>query len=188
MRVFVLVDYDNVKPERRDDTDDDVFFNANSISDTVLGCAGRIFSGCTEIAIRLYGGWLDTRGAFTPRAQALLRSVARLRGLRAGTRVNADIALSLLSRPQVRLIGTLRVREQRPEQKMVDSMICVDAMHLVANGELSIVYSDDDDVVPGVIGSQASLGAIALLRKRRVGTAINDNAVRNCGATVHSLT
>ena len=71
----ILVDYDNVKLIRDERTAGDV---ANNLADVVPASvveAKRAFGDITEIAFRLYGGWVDEKGVHSYKAQWLSRRV-----------------------------------------------------------------------------------------------------------------
>ena len=94
--------------------------------------------------------------------------------------------------PLVKLRGTIRLQSRRRRQKMVDGMLGFDALHFASNaapplGGLGIV-SDDDDMIPALLTvHDASATSTIWLRKRAVGSGLNDSALERHGVSIHSL-
>lgn len=180
LQCFVLVDYDNVKPINEGRVDD-VEHNLNQIANAAARLRREHFPTVHEVVLRLYGGWVGINGKHTYRAGMLTRVLSTARGRRHGTRVSPEIAYSLLCRPAARLVGTLR----GPTQKMVDTMICIDAVFASTQTNCPVaVLSDDDDMVPGLIYSGTIRAGAVYARRRFVGEGMNDSIVTQAGVVL----
>lgn len=174
--IVALVDYDNmrqVKPER---TQLEVEANLATLIGQIREKAREHVASVGEIEIRLYGGWVNERGQYTRNAQWLFASLRRHWGRRDGVILKPRLITRLAARPTDPLVGTFRAFASPPGQKMVDSMLTVDAIHFSArpSGGL-MIFSDDDDFVPAAIvaGMSRSQG-IHWIRVRATGQGLND--------------
>jgi hypothetical protein len=174
MQLFVLADYDNCKLIQNERTRNDVEYNIHHLSETIFEMFSHDSQEIKEIRLRLYGGWISQEGAYTPRAEMLLSCLSDIRGLKNGIRMIPELATGLAKYCTENLIGLLRTDRNPPQQKMVDTLITVDALHLSKENNIAIV-TDDDDLVPGAIAVSASgNGPIYLVRRRMEGKGRND--------------
>jgi len=180
MFVRALIDYDNMRPFRTEHTRIDVHANANAIIQAVIAVLRSRGHNRGELHARLYGGWLTERGEYSPRAQWLLASLDALRGRRQAWRVIPEIALGVMPCPTVHLVGSFRVSDMGPQQKMIDTMLAVDMLHVAAvNGEQLVLVSDDDDLVPPSLASRMlTKDLVLVMRRRSPGSGLND---ASCG-------
>jgi hypothetical protein len=179
-----LADYDNCRV-LLDRSEFDTEVNLESIA----GCAARLASAhypnLTEIALWLYSGWLDQRGRETATcswAYAKLTSIRRRFG---GVAVLPSIRLSIASAPRNQLIGTYRERRspERGGQKMVDTMVCMDLLHIASHEQHVLLMSDDDDMLPAVLQlSATTAGQLVLCRHRARG--LNDAHLAGCNGVL----
>jgi len=176
--LFALVDYDNVKSIRREVSRDDVLQNLESILAQILSVRRQQFSDSAEVVMRLYGGWVDKNGAHTSIAQWMLTSIPHVRGRREGARIQPQLALSNLDSSFPSLAATL----VSGGQKMVDTLLVADACYIASEYECPLlVYSDDTDVIPGVLHAARSNCRVGLLRSKLGGEAINDRIMQAAG-------
>lgn len=173
--LIALVDYDNIKSIRPDKVDADVRYNLEDITECISGHTRRQ-SGETELVLRLYGGWTHRDGRYTPLAEMLARAVNDIRGLRNGIRVLPEIATSLAAARGHTLRGLLRRNSGVAEQKMVDSVLCCDTVHFSTRAPVVVVSDDDDVMVGGLAAASGATFPIHLLRRRAVGSGLNDSA------------
>lgn len=184
----ILVDYDNVRTIRDERTAGDV---ANNLSDVVplsVAQAARIF-GAKEVAFRLYGGWIDDKGVHSRKAQWLRTGLSWYRGRHSGAIVKPSLVTSLACRSMDTLLGTVRRSPMGLQQKMVDSMMVVDAIHYCRDECLPImVFSDDEDLLPAAlaVASMAPGTPFHWLRRRNVGSALNDALLRRAKVSLGS--
>jgi hypothetical protein len=186
--VFALVDYDNVRG-RDEDNERDVESNLLEIVPRVVAEAGREFQRPRELLLRIYGGWIDEKGQRTRRGEWVLVGLTWYRGRSGPTIVKPALVTSLACRPADTLVGTARQTPGGLRQKMVDSMVAVDARHFARDLESQvIVYSDDDDLVPGLLSATAHTHPVRMhwLRHRKVGSGMNDHLLRRAGITIGS--
>lgn len=179
--VISLVDYDNVCIQRNT-TPADVVLNLSEILNNLRHALDAHAFQADELSVRLYGGWIDEKGRYTRVAEWILAELPNQRGLRNGVRMLPRLVTSLAPGPVVSLVGTYRIDSKRPRQKMVDSMLVVDALHFAeAEGQALIMASDDDDFVPVALATSTDApGSITLLwlRLRNPGDGINDGLLR----------
>jgi hypothetical protein len=119
----------------------------------------------------------------------LLALLGRFRGRRNGVRTLPALVTTLTAAPSNNLIGTLREETVPRRQKMVDCMIAVDALHFARLEDSAIVIvSDDDDLVPAVIGAAILTEyPVCWVRKRPVGVGLNDALLTSLNVRLGSL-
>lgn len=137
-----------------------------------------------RVRLRLYAGWHEgtTR---TDRFQgvAAIRSnyASRVRtyrggrveflggndGVQIGSRLACAASGRLVRKHGVHLLDTLRRRDGKPTEKMVDTGLVVDLLGLAIRKEAHryVVVSDDDDMLPGVFAAEAAGARIGMLRR-----------------------
>jgi hypothetical protein len=172
----ILVDYDNVRPTREERTAGEVEANLAALIPCTVAEAARVFA-VKELAFRLYGGWIDESGVQSHRAQWLITNLDWYRGRHSGTIVKPCLVTALACRPMDPLLGTVRQCKTGRRQKMVDTMIVVDAIHFCRDEGLPIMlFSDDDDLLPAALGAASMAPKVQFhwLRRRPVGSALND--------------
>lgn len=186
--VMVLVDYDNVK-SRDEKNERDVEANLADLLPRVIAETSNEFGRPSELQLRIYGGWVDEHGRRTRRGEWVLVALSWHRGRSGRTIVKPSLITALACRPGDTLVGTARMTEKGIRQKMVDTMIAIDVMHF-ARDLMSpvVVFSDDDDLVPAFLAAQAAAGRTRVhwLRRRKVGSGMNDTLVRKAGVTLGS--
>jgi hypothetical protein len=183
-----LVDYDNVKIQD-DRNAGDVGINLADLVPLVVSEAGRALDHPKELLIRVYGGWIDEQGQHSRRAQWLLVGLGWYRGRSGPTIVKPTLVTSLACRNSDTLIGTVRQTPTGLRQKMVDNIIAVDAQYFACDRRLPVVvFSDDDDLVPAALAAGSTAGSIRFhwLRRRKVGSGMNDALLRRAGITLGS--
>lgn len=183
MLVHSLIDYDNVRPTRAEYRQSDVQSNANTLIDAILDVLRQRGHHRGELRARLYGGWLTPRGEYSQRGQWLLASLESIRGRRQAWRVMPEVALSVFHCPEVPLVGSYRAHKDGDSQKMVDTMLAVDMLHVAAvEGEHLVLVSDDDDLVPPSLAARSlTTDLVLVIRRRRPGVGLNDKACTTYG-------
>lgn len=187
MLVYALIDYDNVKtgPDR---TATETALNLGTMVNSISNRARAILPSAAELVLRFYGGWTYKDGTRTQLGQQLVQELARCRGRRNGVVLRPSLAVSVAAQPGYELRGTYRA-DQENGQKMVDSMIVVDALYFARIEQSAVaIWSDDDDLVPAVLAG-ASLKSkrshlILFRRERDVGDAVNDAFLQTCMLTI----
>lgn len=180
LQSIVLIDYDNVRP-RPERASGDVEATLARLRALTLAVGAKLLGGRAEVSIRLYGGWLDERGYFTQQACWVANLVEHLRGRHGQVLLKADLALTTLCRPRDRLVGTMRSSAEGVRQKMVDTMLAVDAIHALKDRAVHVVLmTDDDDLVPAAMLAHGDLSAarpLHWIRKRAAGRGLNDKVL-----------
>lgn len=177
IQTVILVDYDNVRPSGREGSADVVEQNLGVVVESLAAhVAPYTVGGSKEIEVRLYGGWLNETAHYTQRGDWMLKRLHVARGLFSGVRVVPVLALAIAECSGQVLRGLCRSRSGMQEQKMVDSMICVDLLHFARQRTGSIfTASDDDDLVPALLSaSLQSVLPLRLLRHRGAQRGLND--------------
>jgi len=183
-----LVDYDNVKIQE-DRNAGDVGINLSDLVPTVVSEAARALDHPKELLVRFYGGWIDEQAQHSRRAQWLLVGLSWYRGRSGPTIVKPTLVTSLACRTSDTLIGTVRQTPTGLRQKMVDNIIAVDAQYFARDRGLPVVvFSDDDDLVPAALAAGSIAGSVRFhwLRRRKVGSGLNDVLLRRAGITFGS--
>ena len=178
MQGLALVDYDNLRLGLPSSTGD-VALQAGQMLRLLARAFLSLFAGLQELDVRFYGGWTDERGLPSRAALGLLPILAELRGRRHGIIVRPSLALTMMEFPDLLLRGTVRSLSGKQRQKMVDGMLGCDAVFAARDGETNVgVVTDDDDLIPSLLTAHSIAAASTLLvRRRRVGTALNDVAL-----------
>ena len=164
----------------------------DTIAEKALRHVERIVSDCLQkseegvkfkVRLRLYSGWYrgKTRTPYFHGIDKVMGAYARkIRryhedcvvfeggsdGILLGDRL-ACVPGRLARKHGVHLLDTLRYREGKAEEKMVDTALVVDLRGLVNRKEADryIVVSDDDDMLPGIFAAEASGAASMMLRR-----------------------
>lgn len=182
--LLCLIDYDNARSVTDYDISD-MDQNISLIISAVSNLVTSHFPGQDEIHLRLYGGWLNDRGQYTRNAQWLLTILPRVRGRHKHLLILPDLALALAAYPRYQIMGTFRKRNNKPSQKMVDTMIVLDALHYSKqSSDGLVVWSDDDDIAPAMlVASQLATNGTKLMlgRRRLCGEGVNDNFLQQIG-------
>lgn len=187
MQGLALVDYDNLCPGNRSETE--VEIRTSELLDSLACASQAAFPDLHELDVRLYGGWLDERGVPGPSALWLLPLLPVLRGRWRGLIVRPALATTMLQFPDVELRGTVRLQARPRRQKMVDAMLGCDAVFAAALGRSRVgIVSDDDDLLPAALAAHAAHPAgTAWMRPRAAGAGINDRALIDRGVRIQRL-
>lgn len=186
LETHALVDFDNARPSQRDARAMEVEGDLLAVVRCAVALCRVHVPNTTDLTIRLYGGWLCQRGQFTSRANRLLGCLSAARSRFNGIRVHADLALGLAAGGHSRLTGTLRTDRTPIEQKMVDTLLAMDAIHFASGGPI-IILSDDDDFVPPLLAcSSFRQGAVIACRERAGGRGLNDAQCRAAGVIMEA--
>jgi len=184
---IVLVDYDNIRPIAEQATND-AADNLIRIREWIADALTQIPVKVNEVSLRIYGGWTDEQGTLTRKGNWVLASLSNVRGLLNGVRYLPYLPISIAAK-QLRLKGLYRTNRSLPEQKMVDTLMAVDALHFCEGEPVVLaIATDDDDLVPVLLAaSMKHCKACCLLRFRRKGEALNDEALDDQGVRVIKL-
>lgn len=188
MQGLALVDYDNVCGYRNK-SKSDFELHTEVLVDTVAQSFRSVFPAVTELDVRLYGGWIDERGLYSPAALSLFEVLPGLRGRRHGLIVRPSLATTLVQFPDLMLQGTVRLQARPRRQKMVDGMIGCDTMFVAAEGLTRVgVVTDDDDLVPSTLSAHAGRATLIVwMRTRPVGDGLNDRNLVDRGLSIRCL-
>ena len=188
MQGFALVDYDNTRGYRRK-SKADFERHAADLVDTLAQNFRREFPDVRELDVRFYGGWTDEFGAPSRDAGWLLPALSPLRGRRHGLIVRPSLATSLLQFPRLVLKGTVRLKSEGKQQKMVDAMLGCDAIFVATEGLARIgVVCDDDDIVPATLSAYAANATRTVwMRPGRVRKGLNDSLLKGQGLQIRHL-
>ncbi|HEX2830375.1 MAG TPA: hypothetical protein VHP37_28820 [Burkholderiales bacterium] len=182
----VLVDYDNIKPSD-EITTKDAADNLIQIRAWVDQALAQLPVRIREVQFRIYGGWTDERGGFTRRGNWVLASLSHVRGLLSGVRYLPALPTSIAAK-QLRLRGLYRSAGAAMIQKMVDTLMAVDAMHFCESEPIVLaIATDDDDLVPALMAASIKTKVCkvcCLLRVRATGAAINDDGLQAEGVRI----
>ena len=163
-----------------------------TIAEKTLRHVERIVSDCLmksskgakfDVRLRLYAGWHSGKTR-TPYYQGIAKVMGTyggrtrfhhagrvvFRGGDSGIRLGDTLACVPRRRARkhgVHLLDTLRHRDGRSEEKMVDTALVVDLLGLASRKEADryLVVSDDDDMLPGVLAAEAA-GAETMMLSR----------------------
>lgn len=178
VQLIVLVDYDNVKPIRRDRTAADANYNVELIVDAISQTRAQSFSQFKDVRVRFYGGWTDVSGRLLEAAAWVERAASQVRGRRLGGRIIAELALGLFDSEY----GPLRGLYRDGGQKMVDTLIVSDAVRITLAYEAKVlVASDDEDMLPGLLACHLHMPKAVIRRSSTEDHWHNKNLVSNCG-------
>ena len=164
----------------------------DAIAEKTLRHVERIVSGCLkqsaggwkfEVRLRLYAGWHSgkTRTPYFHGISKVKETYASKirpyhagrvafqggdRGIQLGNTL-ACVPGRLAHKHDVHLLDTLRQRDGKPEEKMVDTALVVDLLGLASRKEADryLVVSDDDDMLPGIFAAEAT-GAKSMMLSR----------------------
>ena len=150
------------------------------VSDYLLACAvGSRF----RVRLRLYTGWHEGRTRTTrfhgiQKIKSTYASQLRkyhdgqvaFLGGNDGLQLGARLACCpdrLAQKHGVHLLDTLRDRNGKPTEKMVDTALVVDLLGLANRKEAHryVVVSDDDDMLPGVFAAEAVGAKVGMLSR-----------------------
>lgn len=189
LTAIALLDYDNIVDPRTEHGALDVEANLLALRTTLVTHCQHVVIGLRELNLRIYGGWLTDRGQYTQRGEWLLKYGSIVRGRVEGVRVLPELATSIAACRSMQLIGSYRKRGTSPVQKMVDTMMAVDALHYVeSDAQLVAIVSDDDDLVPPALAAVSKRRAyVHLVRRRCAGHGINDVTCMRFGVTISTL-
>jgi hypothetical protein len=188
MEVIALIDYDNVRPNKRERNDSDTASNIVALATDISRVVSNFFPSA-DLRLRFYGGWLTRTGQYTIRGEWILRQLELSRGRFNGVRCIPELACNIAAMNDCVLLGSYRGDRSPPQQKMVDTMISVDTLFFAQQlGNGVLVVSDDDDIVPCVLACTLIVGArVCLLRRRPDGHGINDHLIKRKGVQLISL-
>ena len=182
---LALVDHDNFR--RRDRRSKaELELDTEALVDDVARTFPLVFPRVRELDVRLYGGWTDESGLPSRDASWLYEMLPDLRGRRHGLIVRPALATTMIRFPYLSLRGTVRGLERNRRQKMVDGMIGCDAIHIVTGGLTCVgLVTDDDDLLPAALFAHDIDGnAIAWIRARQAGIAMNDKVLLDLGLRI----
>ena len=190
MQGLALVDWYNFR--RRDQNSKaDLELVTLTIVEQVSCAFAALFPNARELDLRLYGGWITEQGWPSRHASWLHELLPVLRGRRNGLIVRPALATSMIQFPNFHPRGTVRRRKGRAdyEQKMVDGMLAFDALYAAAHARYRVgIVTDDDDLIPGALSAHAGRPqAVVWMRKREVGSAMNDATLLSEGLSIHQL-
>jgi hypothetical protein len=184
-----LVDYDNLH-EEVEKCKADVEQNVIALRQMIIRAASVIDGGCDEIRVRLYGGWRDERRRATTKCLWLVECLPQLRGREGRLLFSTELVYAALCRPADVLIGTYRRVPPPPRQKMVDTTMVVDIVHLLRNPDTNVVLlSDDDDLIPGVLLAHQDITdkrPLYWMRRPREYPGYNDELLRHLRVRLHT--
>jgi hypothetical protein len=189
MTITALVDYDNVR-SANERTAYDARLNLEDLVSTIVGTVLSLQPKATDLELRLYGGWIDENSRYSALAQWLLACLPDTPRRRGRLRVRTLLAVAPLCAPEVTLVGLVRLGPNGRRQKMVDSLLLIDLVHLMRERSIRLmVVSDDDDFVPGAVAATRwSKQQFWLLRKdRKFGAGPNDGTLVSLGVGITTL-
>ena len=167
-------------------------FRQDIIAEKALRHVERIVSDCLQksekgvkfkVRLRLYSGWYSGKtrtdyfhgidkvmGAYAGKIRRYHEDRVVFEGGSDGILLGDKLACvpgRLARKHGVHLLDTLRYRDGKAEEKMVDTALVVDLLGLVHRKEADryLVISDDDDMLPGIFAAEAS-GAASMMLSR----------------------
>ncbi|MEV7186002.1 hypothetical protein [Kitasatospora sp. NPDC093102] len=175
-----IVDFSNLCPGPRSDTD--MYNGLDAVDRVVREALKAHWPHITDLQLRLYGGWIARNGRSTRHWEWALVHLAAFRTRRDGLRVEPELADSSAWRLGTRILGTFRAAYEadasepnRAAQKMVDGLMVADSLRYSLEGKPTILVSDDDDVLPGLLAAaDRSTRTMMWIRKRPLGGSCND--------------
>lgn len=182
MTAFALIDYDAAKAIRPERTAADAGINLDFIGRGLSTTLTALGDTCRDVECRLYGGWVDQQNRTTANAVHVLSSLHVLRGRRNRQLFRPTLVMKGF-RHNERLVGTYRSNRRPPCQKMIDTLITVDALHLATYPDsLILLVSNDDDFTPPLIElAMFSDAQVTWCRPREIGTGLNDPCLEKAG-------
>ena len=164
----------------------------DAIAEKTLRHVERIVSDCLkkseerskfDVRLRLYAGWHSGKTAtdyfrgitrviesYASKTRRYHEGRVTFRGGDSGIRLGHTLACVPGRRARkhgVHLLDTLRHRDRKQEEKMVDTALVVDLLGLASREEADrfLVVSDDDDMLPGIFAAEAT-GAETMMLSR----------------------
>lgn len=178
MQLIILVDYDNVKPIRRDRTFSDIEYNVRMIADVMSQVRAKSFPQFRDVRVRLYGGWTDVNGLILENAAWIGRAASQVRGRRLGGRITMELALGLFDSEYGHLKGLYR----DGAQKMVDTLIVSDAIRITLGYEAKVlIASNDEDMLPGLLACHLHMPKAVIRRSGSEDHWHNKSLITSCG-------
>ena len=168
------------------------FGRQDTIAEKTLRHVERIVSDCLktsaegskfEVRLRLYAGWHSGKtrtgyfhgidkvmGTYASKTRSYHAGRVAFRGGNGGIQLGDTLGCvpgRLARKHGVHLLDTLRHRDSKREEKMVDTALVVDLLGLVNRKEADryLVVSDDDDMLPGIFAAEAA-GAASMMLSR----------------------
>ena len=189
MEALALIDFDNFRSNRQRAATD-IADCAQRLLNGVSEAFRSVFPETTELDARFYGGWIDVGGSLTQDAIRLHKILTTFRGRRYGLIVRPALATAIISVPDLPLRGTVRGRGLQLHQKMVDTMIGCDAIHIAHYESVYLgIVTTDDDLLPAALSAHTvRQGMLVWMRSRPVGSGCNDTELQNRGLYLHELT
>lgn len=180
--MLVLADFDNLRAVRFS-THKDVEDVIDAFVEHLATWIRTASPATTYVDVRLYGGWRTTGGGGTTHASWAEIACSNVRGVRGGIRFRPTLAVSLLQLPGVVFNGTHRRRSGRRTQKMVDTMLAIDAVHSATALQIPVVVaSNDEDLTPAIaVAASTRQAAIHWHRPGRTADGCNDQTLRGLG-------
>lgn len=171
---YALIDYDNAKVIERERSLFDVKYNVGRIANRCAQVVKANYGGCSEVALRFYGGWTDKVDNLTVAGGWIYAALGEIRGRTLGLRMTAEVAVNNIFCEVPRLVGLYR----DGGQKMVDTLLVADMVWIAAKLHTPIVLlSDDEDMLPGTIATKFHGREVTVCRRRSIGEAMNDAAI-----------
>ena len=163
-----------------------------AIAEKTLRHVERIVSDCLKqsadgwkfkVRLRLYAGWHSgktrtpyfhgiskVKETYASKIRTYDAGRVAFRGGDWGIQLGHTLACvpgRLAHKHGVHLLDTLRQRDGKPEEKMVDTALVVDLLGLASRKEADryLVVSDDDDILPGIFAAEAT-GAKSMMLSR----------------------
>ena len=136
-----------------------------------------------RVRLRLYTGWHEgktrtlrfqgidkIKGTYASRVRTYHDGRVAFLGGDDGIQLGARLACApgrLARKHGVHLLDTLRNRDGRPTEKMVDTALVVDLLGLANRREVQryVVVSDDDDMLPGIFAAEAMGANVGMLSR-----------------------
>ena len=136
-----------------------------------------------RVRLRLYAGWYSGKtrtpylegvsrilGTYASKVRSSKSGRVAFPGGRDGVQLGDKLACvsgRLTRKHGVHLLDTLRRRNAKPQEKMVDTALVVDLVGLAIRKEADryLVVSDDDDAWPGILAAEAA-GADSVMLSR----------------------
>ena len=164
----------------------------DTIAEKTLRHVERIVSNCLKksvggwtyaVRLRLYAGWHSGKtrttyfhgiskvmGTYAGKTRSYHAGRVAFQGGVGGIQLGDTLACvpgRFAHKHGVHLLDTLRHRDGRPEEKMVDTALVVDLRGLAGRkaADRYLVVSDDDDIWPGIFAAEAA-GAESMMLSR----------------------
>jgi uncharacterized LabA/DUF88 family protein len=172
MHIFALVDYDNVRPNKKEKISLDVEENLIRIANRSSEVARSYYPGTSDLFLRLYGGWRDKSSQRTTSGAWIETAASKIRRRLNGIRVLPEIVTTNFECDLPAYKGLYR----DGGQKMVDTLIVADLITIVNKFDCPVLMlSDDEDMLPGIVAVRNACRKVTVLRNRQLGEAMNDH-------------